>query len=219
MKKLILLVAFGFVVISACLVYLVKSGIALRSAPQIKPSVIAADFHNVPQGLFLRLYPDLQPAYYFLWGVSYDSPEVQKTIFALKDQYEKEFRRPVQILFSGPQLTPEAVRNCASPCWLILASGQAHELGRNELIETHIKPHLRTYTTLTWIDFDGVAEVPERCQIQKFLDLECLKLVSVREVQKKMKDPRQRYFFMRKYLDHDFFLFVQTPRPRVGASR
>lgn len=215
MKKIAILLGFGLLFITACLIYLVKNGIALRTSPQIKPSIISADFHNVPQGVFLRTFPDLQNAHFLLWGVSYDSPEVQKTILGMKEIFEKEIGKSVQLLFVGPDLTAEFVKNCERPCWVIVGPQEAHELVENPFLEKYIRPVIEprgeSYLSITWIDFDKVEAVSTECDAQKFLHLDCLKTVSLREVQKKIKQPDQRYFFMRKYLDHDYFLFVQKP--------
>jgi hypothetical protein len=56
--------------------------------------------------------------------------------------------------------------------------------------------------------------VPDLCENQKRLTIDCLIPLSVRDVKKKIKDPTQLYFFLRKYNDRDYFLFVQQPLPK-----
>ncbi|MNT70179.1 hypothetical protein D3C72_2085370 [compost metagenome] len=49
----------------------------------------------------------------------------------------------------------------------------------------------------------------QECDAQQRLHLDCLVPVSIREVQKKIKDPSKLHFFLRKYNERDYFLFVQ----------
>lgn len=211
MKTLIALLSLGFLIIIACLVYLLNSGVSIRTAPIIKPSVISQDFVNVPHGVFLRLFPDIQQSHYILWGVSQNSAEVQKMLSVIKERAEKELGVPVQFIYDGLRATPEEVKNCARPCWILFAQDQVHELHRNEWIENTLRPLNRPYFTLSWVDYQRDVMVPELCVREKRLDLECLKMVSIKEVRRKMKEPQSRYFFMRKYLDRDYFLFVEAP--------
>lgn len=209
MKIIISLLSLGFVIIIACLVYLLNSGVSIRTAPIIKPSIVSQDFINVPQGLFLRLFPDIQQSHYILWSVSQNSAEVQKTLSVMRERTEKELHAPVQFIYDGANATAQEVQACARPCWILFAEDQAHELQPNSWIESHVKPLGRPYFTLSWIPFQREVKVPEGCVKEKRLDLECLKVISVQEVRRKMKDDSVRYFFMRKYMDRDYFLFVE----------
>lgn len=213
MKILGGLLAVAFTIVVACMIFLQQSGVSLRTAPIIKPSAINADFTNIAQGTFLRLFPDIQQSHYILWGVSQNSGEVQKTLSLLKEKTEQELKSPVHFIYDGPHATPEEIRLCPRPCWILMPPDQAHELTASPWIHSHLKPLDRAYFSITWIPFDRDVEVPDFCQEEKRLDLECLKWVSVREVQRKLKETSSRYFFMRKYLDHDYFLFVENARP------
>ncbi|KYG63852.1 hypothetical protein AZI86_13620 [Bdellovibrio bacteriovorus] len=212
MKTIISLLSLGFVIIIVCLVYLLRSGVSIRTAPIIKPSIVSPDFTNVPQGLFLRLFPDIQQSHYILWSVSQNSAEVQQTLSIMKERAEKELRQPVQFIYNGPKATLEEVKACARPCWILFPEDQANELKSNDWINTRLKPLDRPYFTISWIAFHRDITVPEPCIKEKRLDLECLKVVSIQEVRRKMKEESARYFFMRKYMDSDYFLFLEDPK-------
>ncbi len=67
MKKIILLIALAFFVITACMVYLLKTGISLSPAVLIKPSHFDFESTVVVAGV-QRLFPQLSQ--YKRWGVS-----------------------------------------------------------------------------------------------------------------------------------------------------
>lgn len=209
MKTIAGILTVCFVLITASIIYIIRSGVSIRTAPIIKPSAISADFHNVPNGVFLRLFPDFQQADYVLWGLPANSTEAQTTLQLLKERHEKEFKNSVTVLSYEELASPSQIQNCSKPCWILLPENQAHELHSNSWAHDHLKQTQKNYFTVTWIKFIRTVEVSEKCKNEKRLDLECLKSVSVREVLRKMKDPEARYFFMRKYLDRDYFLFIE----------
>jgi hypothetical protein len=210
MKTITGILSLGFLIIIACLVYLLKSGVSIRTAPIIKPSPVSQDFVNVPQGIFLRLFPDIQQSHYILWSVSQNSAEVQKTLSVMKERAEHDLGLPVNFIYDGPKATAAEVKACARPCWILFPEDQANELKPNAWIDANIKPLGREYFTLSWSGFRRDVVVPDSCVKEKRLDLECLKVLSIHEVSRKMKERDQRYFFMRKYLDRDYFLFVEA---------
>ena len=210
MKTIFAILTVCFTLITAMIIYITRAGVSIRTAPIIKPSAVSQDFHNVPFGIFLRLFPDFQQADYVIFGFPQNSPEAQTTLNLLKERYEKEFKTEVKILAEEEPKNLASVQNCLKPCWIFLPEAEANELSPNAWIQNNIHPTKRSYFTLTWIPFQRKVTVSELCEKEKRLDLECLKTVSVKEVERKMKDPNARYFFMRKYLDHDYFLFVES---------
>lgn len=58
------------------------------------------------------------------------------------------------------------------------------------------------------LSFRRGQSVPPECEEQQILNIECLKAVSVREVNNKFSEP-QPYFFMRRYLDNRFYLLIE----------
>lgn len=210
MKTIIAILTVCFTLITALIIYITRAGVSIRTAPIIKPSAVSKDFHNVPLGIFLRLFPEFQQADYVLFGFPQNSSEARTTLHLLKERYEKEFKIEVKILVGTETKSLALVQNCLKPCWIILPEAEANELSLNAWIQTNIHPTKRSYFTLTWIPFQRQITVSELCKKEKRLDLECLKAVSIKEVERKMKDINARYFFMRKYLDRDYFLFIEN---------
>ncbi len=211
MKKIVALLGLAFLIISACLIYLVKSGVGLRSAPIIRPSILLEDGQNMSLGVVARLAPDFQTADYLLLGFLPETADSQKFLEMLKSEYEMLYKKSVQILPNAIEAKPEDIQACIAPCWLLLPNTMANELSNNEWIQKLIRPLNRNYFSITWIPFSTGGEVTDACVQQKRLTLDCLKMLSVHEAKRKMKETEKRYFFMRKYLDRDYFLFVENP--------
>lgn len=209
MKTITALIGFAFLLITACILYLVKEGVSLRSAPIIKPSVISQDFHNVPDGIFIRLFPDLQKSHFLVWGVSQNNQEVQKTLSIMKELYEKEFRTDVHFIYQGEDITPSDLQKCPKPCWILVPENKGSALGPRSWLLDQVLALDPDFISISWVPFQRDVQVPESCVQEKRLDLDCLKVLSVQEVAKKFKEKNQRYFLMRKYMDHDYFLFIE----------
>lgn len=212
MKVITSIITIAVIIITVGVLYIIKSGVSIRTAPIIKPSVISANFNNVPEGLFLRLFPDFQQSHYVLFGIPQNSSEVQQTLLILKHRYEQEFKSQVHFIFDGLNASADEIRNCLKPCWIYLPENSAHGLATNEWLNQKIIPLNKIFFSLTWVYFSRTASVPEHCLSEKRLDFDCLKTVSVNEVIRKMKDSQSRYFFVRKYLDNDYFLFVEKTK-------
>lgn len=208
MKKIVLILALAFVVISACMIYLVRTGVSLRSAPIIRPSVMTADRQNIAHGVLYRLSPEFQNAHYVLWGFLPENDETRKILSLMKDEYEKIFPHKVMILADAENLTKEQLQACQKPCWLLLPRTHANELTENDFVRTRIQPLQKEYFNVTWMPFTKAEEVPEACIQEKRLTLECLQMLAVQEAQRRLKAGSQ-YFFMKKYNERDFFLFFQ----------
>jgi len=208
MKKISALLILSAAIIATCMIYLVFTGISLRSAPLIQPSLIAPDQSNIAASLVSRLFREFQTAHYILWGAL---PETQISEIILKQtaiEYEKKFYTKVNFIQNAEMATIEQIRACKKPCWLLLSDKKAHQLKINNFIEKNMSGN---FISLTLVLFNKIPHVTKDCEIQKRLELSCLISVSIRDVQRKMKDPKQRYFFLRKYNENDFFLFVQQP--------
>ncbi len=206
MKKIVLILSIAFLLISACMIYLVKVGVSLRSAPIIDVSVISPDLHNIADGVVFRLSPEFQSAHYVIWGFLPQSEDSQKVLELLKAEYEKIFHTPVHLLEDAETASPEEIRSCAKPCWLLLPNKKANELTLNDFIDLKVRPLGLDYFNITWVPFSKVEDVPPYCIEEKRLTLGCLKALAIQEAAKKMKHGHQ-YFFMKKYNDKDFFLF------------
>lgn len=211
MKKIIALLTIAFLIITACIIYLITSGVSIRAATLIRPSAIGPQLQNIAKGITVRLAPELQNSQIVVWGLDLQNLENQEVLNSTQIEFERIYQKKVQIIADAHQKDLQELKACHEVCWLLVPPGQAHQLESNPLIESQIKSLQKTFFTLTLIPFQKVEEVPQNCIDQKRLSFECLKLVSVHEAQRKMKDPNQRYFFMKKYLDLDYFLFIQDP--------
>lgn len=209
MKKISAILGIAFVIMTFCMFYLVRKGVSLRSEPLIKPTEISTDHRNIAEHLMLRLFPELQENHYILWGVLPETQESQRVLSYALEEYQKMFKVPVHIIRDGANATDAELRACAKPCWVLLPTEQANELTPNELVEKKFHSLNLPYITLTWVSFDNSEKVTDECEAQQRLHLDCLVPVSIREVQKKIKDPSKLHFFLRKYNDRDYFLFVQ----------
>lgn len=217
MKKATALLAAALAVVTGCMIYLVVHGVVLRSAPLIKPTILDSDLQNAAHDVVLRLYPDFAAVDFVLLGMDPASDESGEFLRRLQIEGEKILRIPVRMLIVDAGTTAADLESCPKPCWVILPKVEAHELRPNPWIEGNLKPLGRTYMSISWVPFEREVKVTAACDHEQRLDLECLVTTGVREVSRKMKDPRARYYFMRKYNDHDHFLFVEradlTARP------
>lgn len=206
MKKITILLTLAFILISACMIYLIHNGVSIRSAALIRPSVISADGHNMANGLVIRMAQEFKNTHYVLWGIVSDSN--------LFDQAQTEFEKlfpalKVTRLQLGEQTTPEEIRACPAPCWIVTEPNGAHELAGQTPISHRTEIAEKSYFNLSVVLFSKAEPVSAECDAQKRLSFDCLKALSIREAQRKMKNPHAHYFFLRKYLDKDYFLFVQ----------
>ena len=211
MKKMVAIFVLVFVVISACMLYLLRSGVGLRSAPLIKPTVIGSDTRIIANHTVKRLFPEMQQAHYIVWGVQPETDDSQLLMTYFLDEYQKTFHNPARILKNAESLSSQEISQCEKPCWLLISKNLANELTPNKFIEEKIAPLKKEFINITFLNFSRDEKVSEKCDQEQRLTLDCVVPVSVREVTKRLKDPSQRYFFLRKYNDRDFFLFIQNP--------
>lgn len=211
MKMIFSAIALSLFLISACIFYLVRSGISLRAAPIIQPSLIDLNSDNVAKALNIRLFQELQNSRYVIWGVLPETEESARLISNAAEEYERLFHKPVQFIRDAEGASAEYLRACAKPCWLTVASGKANQLSTNTFIKDSILSLAEPFFTITIVPFKPDAEVPDGCGGEKRLSLRCFVPISVRSVRRKIKEPEKRHFFLNKYYDNDFFLFIQQP--------
>lgn len=212
----IFLVIFGIfcVVASAILVKLTHDGVSIRSAPIISPSPQGAELKNVAPSVMNRLFPDFQMSSYVVIGLPADLKAGPQIVSDLKLDYEKQFNRVVNLLSDDGELTREKISQCQMPCWILTSETKANELTEeNKIPKTLDQMGGPKHFHLTLIPFQDVPEPSQDCIAEKRLSLKCLIPLSIHEVRKKFKDPSIAYFFMRKYQDRDYFLFIQTGKP------
>ena len=175
MKKITALIVFSFFIIAACMVYLVYSGISLRSAALIQPSVISADKQNIASSVMHRLYQEFQGVHYIVWGVLPTTVETQAILADLAEQYKKRFNHSVNLVLDAESFSAEKLRACPRPCWLLVNNANAHQLqDQSFFTESRILPLQKPFITFTVIDFNPDQIVAAECEDQKRLSLHVL---------------------------------------------
>lgn len=188
-----------------------RDGVSIRSAPIISPSPQGEAGKNISVAVVTRLFPDFQNASYVVVGSPADMTSAEQIINDLKVAYEGQFKKSITLLKDDGQLNLEKIAQCAIPCWILTSETQAHELSNeNPVPQILNKLEGIQHFSLTLIPFSNVPETSEECVAEKRLSLHCIIPLSIHQVRKKFKDPAIAYFFMRKYQDRDYFLFIQT---------
>lgn len=208
MKNLILTLGLGLFLITACLIYLMRTGVAIRASTLIRPSVVSSDLSKVTQAVVLRLAPGMKTAHYVVIGSPSGSEEARSFLGRLREEFERIHKTSVHLIHDATHADDETLKNCAKPCWLEVSDADSHELAERSFIENRIRPLRRDHMSLTWIAFSPIEKVPDECISKKILNFNCMKDISVHEAQRKMKSD-DRYFFLKSYKGTDHFLFVQ----------
>lgn len=211
MKKIIGIFTLVFLIISGCMIYLVKKGVSLRTEPLIKPTAIAADQRNIATHVVLRLFPEMQSTHYILWGILPQNEDNQLLLTHFMEEYYKAFHTPVSIIQNGESATNQEIANCKKPCWILLPATSANELSPNKYINEKIQPLGESFFNMTIAPFNGTESVPDFCETQQRISWDCITPLSLRESFRKIKKTDAKYFFLRKYNERDFFLFIQRP--------
>ncbi len=196
--------------ITACIFYLVLNGISLRTAPLIQPSIIEADQKNVADALSHRLFQEFQNSHYVIWGVLPETSQSRSLLERLAEDYQKIFKATPNVVDNAEFADAETLRNCSKPCWLKVNPAAAHRLEANSEFDKRIIQFERPYFSLTLVSFTGDEAVSEICENQKRLSFNCLVPVSVRSVKRKFREPAKKYFFLNKYYENSYFLFLQN---------
>lgn len=210
MNRVSAAIIFSLVVISACIIFLVQRGISLRAALLIQPSTMDSDQSNVAKSLIIRLYQELQNNHYVIWGALPETPESRRIINRAAEEYEKVFHQSVKFIRNAENASEEYLRACSKPCWLLVSTATANQLEKNDFIENRILVLDRPFFSITVVPFQSNEAVSNECEAQKRLTLKCFVPVSIRSVKRKIKDPQKRYFFLNKYYENDYFLFLQV---------
>lgn len=199
MKKLIVLIAVVSVFIIAVMIHLIRDGVIVRPQPLIKPTIIQADFSIVPEHLFMRLFPEFQSVNYVLWRIDLPPLEKKALLSQVQKLVESQAHQLVQWISSNLE-----IQNCVGQCWMEVAIEVPVDQAKIEFEKQNKKGiQIRIF------QYSHLEPLSESCEHQKILNEECLYSVGLNLAKKKLKDPQARYFFMQKYLDQDFYLFVK----------
>ena len=200
MKTVLAILGAAILVSSGVMLYLVKKGAALRPAGVIAPSEIGTKVDLIGQAVGLRLFPDFQTAKNVVWYLDVaDEPFVNIPESTLAN-YQTNFKPELFDLRKNPQAS-----SCAENCWYV----QGANVPLPEAVQQKIKTEPSVEIFVQYFSRDE--EVPEVCENEKTLEVKCVRPVSVREVRKKLKTSAP-YFFMRRYLDSQFYLFIEKTK-------
>jgi len=183
------------------MISIIKKGVTLRLQPLIKPTVLEKNLEPMARHLFLRMFPDFQQVDYVILNFEVKSSETELFFSQITNEFEKKLNQKINTLSQSFV----SINDCPAPCWAI--SNSESELGewKKQLTEKSKK-----WIVIHWKSYEKVESVPEVCLNQRILSQECLRPVAVNDVKKRLKDPKARYFFLKKYLDTDFYLFVKS---------
>lgn len=197
MKVVFSLLAAALIISSGIMFFLVKKGAALRPAGVIQPAEFTDKPDLIGKAIALRLFPEFQPAKIVIWYSDMkDQPHSQIPEVTLS--YYQTNDKPELI-----DLRQDPAGECRlESCWYI--QSLATPLPEALLEKVKTVPSIEIYIQY----FSRDEKVSEICDSEKVLELNCIGPVSVREVRKKIKNPGP-YFFMRRYLDSQFYLFIE----------
>lgn len=200
MKSIFWIFATVFLIISAAMIWIVKSGVTIRMQPLIKPTVVGENLYPMARHLFLRMFPDFQQTDFVLWSLDTSSSEAELFLSQMVQEYESQLK---SVRYFDEAKNP--IESCPSPCWAVSSTQEKLSEWKQKLTNSGKK-----WISISWKSYSNVESVSEECLTQKVLSQNCLLPVAVNDVKKKLKDPKARYFFLKKYLDSDFYLFVKT---------
>lgn len=212
----------AMVLIAAVMMFLVMKGVGLRAAPLIRPSLMDADLQIVASSTVSRLYPELQKTPLIVLGVLPLNERRQLLLKQLTEAFKKTFQKePGQLDLStapaGGESITDQLAACPRPCWILGPLMEANELAgttssNQGLMEVRaaLQNSGEVYFNLSAIDFDRVVETPVDCLDEKRLSYRCLAPLVVHDSLRKMKDAVAKYFFLRKYNERDYFLFLEN---------
>jgi hypothetical protein len=203
MKLVNTLLVACLVVISAVIIYLLVGGTALRSAGVIKPTVLDSENKLLPKSVALRLFPEFQSSPNTVWLATAEmQPKLASVVASIHNYYKtlKAPNSPELVLINSSTQAAEVATSQISKWWVFESE--------NELVLKNIRQNKIKLNVIYVNEFNRNEVVPANCETEKMLSRECLKVVAIREVKKKFKT-EQRYFFMRRYKDHEFYLFIE----------
>lgn len=211
-KKIYLILGTALVIISVCMIIITMRGAGLRTEPIIKPSPIDEAHANIAFGVIRRMFPSFQKADYVVWGADLEKITEENDIIKLLQKEHLAqlgtYPNPKVVTIYTPN---EEIKNCTKPCWIIVDKNHANQLDnkQNPILEK-VKAELGlNYFSVTIMEFTRDVAVSETCNNEKFITSDCIMPISVREAKRFMKDLKTRYFFMRRYNELDYFLFLQ----------
>lgn len=201
MKVIGIVLGIAFAIISGVMISLVRSGGALKPAGVIKPAEVGSDPVFIGKQIAVRLYPDFHAAKFVIWrldeGMAADIP------LAAIENYKGPVKPTLFDLRGGTS------EDCVENCWYV------QEIGRDLPDSVLQKTEAATTVEIFVQHFDRDEKVPETCEAEKLLTLNCMRPISVREVRRKIKTSAP-HFFMQRYQQSQFYLYIENHPARAG---
>lgn len=199
MKIVFTLLATALIISSGVMFFLVKKGAALRPAGVIAPSAYSSKPELIAESVALRLFPDFQSVKNVIWHIGTPEEPFASIPEVTLSKYQTNSKPELIDLRTSTEVT------CAENCWYVQTEGSPLPEALAQKVKA--EPSLEIYVQY----FDRNEVVSEVCENEKILEFKCIGQVSVREVRKKFKTA-DSYFFMRRYLDSQFYLFIEKSK-------
>lgn len=187
MKTIAIIIGIAFLIISGVMISLVIKGGALKPAGVIKPAEISQNPSEIGKHIAIRLYADFHAANQVIWRLEEESfADIARVAVA-------NLRGPVKPTLID--LRSGSGDACSEKCWYLqtLDGPPPNELPAVEIFVQRFKRD---------------EPVPEECEEQKILTPVCMRPITAREVRRKIKTDKP-HFFMQRYLDSQFFLYLE----------
>jgi hypothetical protein len=196
MKTISIILGIAFLIMTAVMISLVRSGGALKPQGLIRPSVIGESRLSIGEQVAIRLFPEFQESKNSVWRIEGGANDLADIVQAALASYRGSVKPSLIDLRSG------APDTCTENCWYL----QSLEASLPDSVAKKLKDPSTVDIVIQ--KFDRKEEVPASCESEKILTIACMRPVSVREVRRKIKTPAP-HFFMQRYLDSEFFLFIE----------
>jgi hypothetical protein len=196
MKTISIVMGLALLIISGILIFLLKSGVALKPAGVIKPAEIGANPEHIGKSVAVRLFPEFHAVKNTIWYVESDEEPIASLPLVAYEHLKLPVKPNLQDLRRG------RLDECPEKCWYIVKIGTAlpEELTARLKAEESVEIYVQ--------HFKRDEQVPEACEKEKILEPSCVKPVTVREVRRKLKT-QAPYYFMQRYQKHEFYLLLE----------
>ncbi len=202
MKKLpFVAIMILITIIAAIMIKLLTSGISLRVATLIKPSEFVST-KQVAQAAVVRLYPDLQTKKWMIYQAQRETSATNELLQNILDEIKKT---PVADFELKPNL-----EDCGKHCAFLINDAQSNDLYIQKFVRKNESSYEPEHFRLVVYQFDRTEPFIQDCESMQRLDDKCIRSISIRDAQRKMKELTKKYFFLKKYNHTDFFLFLEN---------
>lgn len=208
MKWIYSVLALALTLVTVGMILILQRGVSIRTSPQIKPTAYMQETiqQQINENLYLRLFPEIQESDYLWLGADpIDSVYFEKL-------YQTANQRSPKAITLLKYPTEQLIRDCIKPCWFLVPPQDTSDLAGNPYLK---EPEFSQSTTITMIHFNRDMNIREECLNQQRITFDCITEISMNEIKHKLK-LTEPFFFMRKYLDKDFFFFVEDPKKSLS---